>query len=61
MEGIKKKLLEELISKLSDMDDPLMGDDEAEEGEDSKSASVKVVKISGDMPEGLKKKLKLEA
>jgi hypothetical protein len=38
-----------------------MGDDEEEEGEDSKSASVKVVKISGDMPEGLKKKLKLEA
>jgi len=64
MEGIKKKLLEELISKLSGMDDPLMGDSEEdckEEDEGSKGASVKVVKISGDMPEGLKKKLKLEA
>lgn len=59
MDGVKKKLLEELIEKLSGMDDPLMdmlkgGDDE--EGD----AEVKVMKISAE-PMDKKKKLKLEA
>lgn len=62
MESVKKKLLEELMSKLSEMEDPLMGsmkegeDEECEDGE----AEVKVMKISAE-PMDKKKKLKLEA
>jgi hypothetical protein len=64
MEGMKKKLLEELIGKLSEMDDPLMGD--KEEGEDEcepegKGAAIKVMKISAEpLDEKAKKKLKME-
>jgi len=62
MKEIKKKLLEELMGKLSEMDDPLMGEDE-EEGceEPKKGASIKVMKVSAEpLDEKLKKKLKME-
>lgn len=63
MEGIKKKLLEELVSKLSEMDDPLMGMDSEECEDDSeemkKGGGVKIVKVeAGPMDEKFKKKLK---
>jgi len=64
MSEIKKKLLEELISKLSEMDDPLMGGGEEDEEEcepKGKGASIKVMKVSAEpLDEKLKKKLKME-
>lgn len=57
MKEMKKKLLDELIKKLSEMDDPLMGlDEECEEPKDG--ASVKVVKVEAK-PLDEKKKIKL--
>ena len=61
MEGIKKKLLEELIGRLSDMDDPLMGSDDEDCEAPKKGAAIKVMKISAEpVDEKLKKKLKME-
>jgi len=59
MEGVKKKLLEELIGKLSEMDDPLMDAMKCEDDEEEGEAEVKVMKISAE-PMDKKKKLKME-
>lgn len=59
MHDIKKKLLDELISKLSGMEDPLMGDSEESEEEEPAEGSVKVVKVEAEpMSEEMKDKLK---